>query len=200
MIKCQACGTGNQDKSQYCDECGSRLEQKQGKNTRLIETPKYQKLVSESQMFRSANFTPVEVSPAEISPVIENLTNHENPFDRDHKPSGKPAHAKLVIERGNATGTEFFLTADESYLGRWDADNGIFPDVDLDKHDSDAKISRRHARIIFVKGRYLIEDLGSTNGTFVNRGRRLIPGNAQPLNTGDEIIIGKTFLRFYIED
>jgi pSer/pThr/pTyr-binding forkhead associated (FHA) protein len=85
-------------------------------------------------------------------------------------------------------------------MGRWDADNGIFPDVDLDKHDSDAKISRRHARIIYTDGKYLIEDLGSTNGTFINRGRRLIPGNPQALNTGDEIIIGKTFLRFYIED
>jgi len=45
---------------------------------------------------------------------------------------------------------------------------------------------------------YSIEDLGSTNGTYVNRGRRLLPGNAQPLNDGDEVIVGKTFLRFHI--
>jgi pSer/pThr/pTyr-binding forkhead associated (FHA) protein len=37
----------------------------------------------------------------------------------------------------------------------------------------------------------LIEDLGSTNGTFVNRGRRLAPGDRQPLKDGDEIIVGK---------
>ncbi|MBK8149201.1 MAG: FHA domain-containing protein [Acidobacteria bacterium] len=41
-----------------------------------------------------------------------------------------------------------------------------------------------------------MEDLGSTNGTYVNRGRRLIPGNPHVLRTGDEIIVGKTFLRF----
>ena len=45
---------------------------------------------------------------------------------------------------------------------------------------------------------YLIEDLGSTNGTFVNRGPRLLPGNKQPLKNGDEIIVGKTFLKFVL--
>jgi pSer/pThr/pTyr-binding forkhead associated (FHA) protein len=45
---------------------------------------------------------------------------------------------------------------------------------------------------------YFIEDLGSTNGTFINRGRRLLPGDRQPLRDGDEIIVGKTFLRFHI--
>ena len=92
------------------------------------------------------------------------------------------------------------LRTDESYIGRWDADNGIFPDIDLDKHDAEAKVSRRHARIVYAGGKFAIEDLGSTNGTFVNRGRRLIPGNRQVLNGGDEIIVGKTFLRFYIEN
>jgi len=41
--------------------------------------------------------------------------------------------------------------------------------------------------------------LGSTNGTFINRGRRLIPGIAQSIKDGDEIIVGKTFLRFYVK-
>ncbi|MCA1638887.1 MAG: FHA domain-containing protein [Acidobacteria bacterium] len=36
------------------------------------------------------------------------------------------------------------------------------------------------------------------NGTFVNRGRRLLPGTPHLLNDGDEIIVGKTFLRFFI--
>ena len=108
------------------------------------------------------------------------------------------SHASLIIERGDVPGTEFRLSSDETTIGRWDADNGIFPDVDLDAHDSDAKVSRRHARIVRNKSAYFIEDLGSTNGTYVNRGRRLLPGNAQLLNDGDEIIVGKTFLRFQI--
>jgi hypothetical protein len=195
MIKCQACGTENQDYSQYCDECGSRLESNRQKYTRHIETPKFQNLISESQIFQPANVTSIG-----IPPVAENLPKQGNSFEKDASSNDKSIQAKLVIERGNAAGTEFMLRTDESYIGRWDADNGVFPDVDLDKHDAEAKVSRRHARIVYAGGKFSIEDLGSTNGTFVNRGRRLIPGSRQVLNGGDEIIVGKTFLRFYIEN
>ena len=90
------------------------------------------------------------------------------------------------------------LSNGESQIGRWDADGGIFPDVDLDADDPEAKVSRRHARIVLQDGQYFLEDQGSTNGTFVNRGRRLEPGQRQPLRDGDEIIVGKTFLRFHV--
>ena len=70
--------------------------------------------------------------------------------------------------------------------------------MDLDADDPEAKVSRRHARVTLRDGQYFLEDLGSTNGTFVNRGKRLIPGHRQTLNDGDEIIVGKTFLRFHI--
>lgn len=121
------------------------------------------------------------------------------------QPSGSTGYkassgrAKLIIQRGGTIGKEFMLTDSESNIGRWDADGGIFPDVDLDQDDPEAKVSRRHARIIHQNGQYLIEDLGSTNGTFINRGRRLLPGNRHPLNNGDEIIVGKTFLKFVVE-
>jgi hypothetical protein len=107
-------------------------------------------------------------------------------------------HASLVIERGLSAGKKFPLSGPESNIGRWDADGGVFPDVDLDTDDPEAKVSRRHARISLTNGNYLIEDLGSTNGTFINRGRRLAPGDRHPLQDGDEIIVGKTFLRFRV--
>jgi hypothetical protein len=107
-------------------------------------------------------------------------------------------HATLTINRGRSAGKEFPVHEDEAYIGRWDADSGIFPDVDLDADDPEAKVSRRHARITRRGDQYYIEDLGSTNGTFINRGRRLLPGDRQPLNDGDELIIGKTFLRFHV--
>ncbi|MFZ4628502.1 MAG: FHA domain-containing protein [Blastocatellia bacterium] len=104
----------------------------------------------------------------------------------------------MVLTAGRH-GREFQLSAQsELLIGRWDADSGIFPDIDLDQDDPEAKVSRRHARITFSNQQYLIEDLGSTNGTFINRGPRLLPGNRQPLNHGDEIIVGKTFLRFVL--
>jgi len=118
-------------------------------------------------------------------------------FSSSLNPSARP-HARLVVERGRSVGKQFMLSDVDSQIGRWDADGGIFPDVDLDADDPEAKVSRRHARITLRDGQYFLEDLGSTNGTFVNRGKRLSPGYRQPLRDGDEIIVGKTFLRFYI--
>ena len=111
---------------------------------------------------------------------------------------GGGPHAKLVIHRGRSVGKEFPMSEDETQIGRWDADGGIFPDVDLDADDPEAKVSRRHARITRRGEQYFVEDLGSTNGTFINRGRRLLPGDRHPLRDGDEVIVGKTFLRFQV--
>lgn len=107
--------------------------------------------------------------------------------------------AKLVIIRGGRMGKEFPLVEIESLVGRWDADNQVFPEVDLDDDDPEAKVSRRHARILYRDGQFFIEDLGSTNGTFINRSARLTPGHLCPIQSGDELIVGKTFLRFLIE-
>jgi pSer/pThr/pTyr-binding forkhead associated (FHA) protein len=112
--------------------------------------------------------------------------------------SNHQVHATLVIERGSSAGKQFPLSDQDANIGRWDADGGVFPDVDLDTDDPEAKVSRRHARISVRDGQYLIEDLGSTNGTFVNRGHRLASGERHPLKDGDEIIVGKTFLRFRV--
>lgn len=149
--------------------------------------------MSENPVFRSGNVTSIG-----IPPVADAAVGKENSLKNENTPQIKNVRAKLVVERGDTIGTEFPLAANESYIGRWDADNGIFPDVDLDKHDAEAKVSRKHARITSGEGKFLIEDLGSTNGTFVNRGRRLLPGNPHILNDGDEIIVGKTFLRFCV--
>src|SRR5215471_14447686 len=48
--------------------------------------------------------------------------------------------SKLVIERGGRVGKEFSITSVETNIGRWDADSGIFPDVDLDQDDPEAKV------------------------------------------------------------
>lgn len=154
------------------------------------DQPAYVPPAPESAAPRSANITSLGV------PAIDVETSDPVPQSKGPRPT--TAHAVLVVERGDVPGTEFRLTSDDSTIGRWDADNGVFPDVDLDAYDADAKVSRRHARICRSNGSYYIEDLGSTNGTYVNRGRRLLPGNAQILNDGDEVIVGKTFLRFQI--
>lgn len=196
MIKCQVCQTENLDSSQYCDECGTILRKTQNKNQTQVDSENLQTQASESPVFQPANVTSVGVPPIEEEVIPE----EEKQQPEEVLKENQGTHATLVIERGEAVGTEFPLSAEESNIGRWDADNGIFPDVDLDSYDAEAKVSRRHARIIHQNNQYMIEDLGSTNGTFINRGRRLIPGNPHILNDGDEVIVGKTFLRFNVSN
>lgn len=191
MIKCQSCGTENLDGAQFCDECGVNL-QLSSNNNNQNKKQTYQPPISEPS-FQVASVTSVGVEP-----IIEQVEPQS--VEKEEKRISDGVHATLIIERGTSVGKEFPLSTEESYIGRWDADNGVFPDVDLDAFDPEAKISRRHARIIFKDGKYLIEDLGSTNGTYINRGRRLIPGSPHILKPGDEIIVGKTFLRFNVSN
>ncbi len=191
MIKCQTCERQNIDGSQYCDECGARLiktDESNASNSAPNSSPRVPDAV-----FQSSNVTSIGI-PA----IVDIIKEAEKSSDKTAQTKMNGVHSTLKIERGESIGAEFSLSADESFIGRWDADNGIFPDIDLDAHDPEAKVSRRHARILRENGKYRIEDMGSTNGTFVNRGRRLVPGAAQPINNGDEIIVGKTFMRFYI--
>ncbi len=194
MIKCQSCGTQNLDGSQFCDECGALLIKKENEaDQRNNLQPEFQIGVSDAPVFQSANVTSIG-----IPSIVEIIKEADKALGENKQLKSRGVHSSLKIERGDAVGTEFALSAEESFIGRWDADNGVFPDVDLDAHDSEAKVSRRHARILHEGGEFAIEDLGSTNGTFVNRGRRLVPGTAQPIKDGDEIIVGKTFMRFNV--
>jgi pSer/pThr/pTyr-binding forkhead associated (FHA) protein len=184
MISCARCKTENLDGSQYCDECGAPLKPNVRPAASVLDGS------AESNGRKSASGA---------IPQPEFVTQQPAPAVRVSSPlSVAKQHAWLVIERGRSAGKQFVLSEVESQIGRWDADGGVFPDVDLDPDDPEAKVSRRHARIILNNGQYFLEDLGSTNGTFVNRGRRLAPGQPQPLREGDEIIVGKTFLRFHI--
>ena len=192
MITCERCKTENLDGSQYCDECGAAL--RPNANSRANAPGNAPGNIGQFKPGgdgQNGSRAPVPAPQPEAAgkaAAAVNLSSSPAPGDQPH--------AKLVIERGKSAGKQFLLIAAESQIGRWDADGGIFPDVDLDSDDPEAKVSRSHARINFRDGQYFLEDLGSTNGTFVNRGRRLSPGTRQALNDGDEIIVGKTFLRF----
>jgi len=268
MIRCDNCGTDNLDGSEYCDECGVKVDlpPRSTFGSNRGEPPAYQPPIGEgmrsarngdsqpsyrpgdqarpqqgipadvnrstridAQFPSPPSFTTSTSIPRPARPVREQRPPqpavNEKPLtavspeptapgrtlvlssrgrtealksDAGRPPANTGVNSKLVIERGGRIGREFAIAANETHIGRWDADSGIFPDVDLDQDDPEAKVSRRHARILNQNGQYFIEDLGSTNGTFVNRGRRLLPGHRHLLQSGDEIIVGKTFLKFHI--
>src|SRR5512145_3534165 len=94
---------------------------------------------------------------------------------------GRPT-ATLVIRQGTQAGMSFVISGSQVVLGR---EEGL--DIVL----QDPESSRRHSRISWQGGRYVIEDMGSTNGTFVNGLQITTP---RPLNPGDSIMIGQTTL------
>ena len=217
MITCERCQTENLEGAQYCDECGAVLpgtppsvkrRTSDGGGDKVGAVAQRADADASEARAENGREQAAEVPAVAKSQVIPSPTRTSVGGGRSRdleessprRGSGAAPHAKLVIHRGRSVGKEFPLSEDESHIGRWDADGGIFPDVDLDSDDPEAKVSRRHARITHRGGQYYIEDLGSTNGTFVNRGRRLLPGDRQPLRDGDEVIVGKTFLKFQVLD
>lgn len=73
------------------------------------------------------------------------------------------------------------------------AERGV--DIDLQPMAAAAGVSRRHALLRWERGRYVISDLGSTNGTAVN-GRAVRPEEPTPLRDGDELRLGFLTVQF----
>jgi adenylate cyclase len=92
---------------------------------------------------------------------------------------------KLIIKQGGSS-REFPLTKDSISIGRT-------PENDIELKDS--LISRKHTSIVKKGERYVVYDLGSSNGTFVNRDRI----EMKPLDNGDVIRVGDSELQ-YVED
>jgi pSer/pThr/pTyr-binding forkhead associated (FHA) protein len=83
----------------------------------------------------------------------------------------------------------------EVNIGRLDLASASFPDVDLTSAGGLEKgVSRRHAKITRRGSEVFIEDLGSVNGTFLNR-KKLTPYLPQALKSGDELQLGRLILQ-----
>jgi rubredoxin len=96
---------------------------------------------------------------------------------------GVSGPALVVRSGGGRAGETFSPHGDRTTIGR-SPDCGVFLD--------DVTVSRRHAALVHRDGRWYVEDMGSLNGTFVNR-RRV---ESAPLEDGDEIQIGKYRMTF----
>jgi pSer/pThr/pTyr-binding forkhead associated (FHA) protein len=89
----------------------------------------------------------------------------------------------LVVKRGPESGAKFVLDNELTHVGRH-PDSEIFLD--------DITVSRRHAEFVRSASGYVVRDVGSLNGTYVNRERI----DEVPLSSGDEVQIGKFKLVF----
>jgi FHA domain len=95
-------------------------------------------------------------------------------------PAGTPTH--LMVTEGGLTGTRIGLTGAPVLIGRANDSTLVL---------EDDYASTRHARISLQDGTWMVEDLGSTNGTYV--GSRKVDG-PMPLEIGVPVRIGKTVL------
>ena len=94
---------------------------------------------------------------------------------------------RIILKFNSTVIKELKIDQDEIIIGR---DSGN--DVQIDN----VAVSREHAKIIRGQNYYLIEDLNSTNGTFVN-GKKI---NKKYLKEDDEISIGKHSLQIILEE
>lgn len=108
------------------------------------------------------------------------------------------ATAKLIVAGTTELDASFNLQRDSNLVGRTDPLSNIFPEVDLSRFDPQTKVSRRHARIWREGDAFLVEDLGSVNGTVINDIIRLEPRQPRALDSGDRIKLGETTLHFLI--
>ncbi|HEV7893671.1 MAG TPA: protein kinase [Pyrinomonadaceae bacterium] len=108
------------------------------------------------------------------------------------------ATARLVVTATTELDATFLLNKETNLVGRTDPQSNIFPDIDLSRFDPETKISRRHARVWREGDTFLVEDLGSVNGTVVNEAVRLGPRQPRPLANGDRLRLGETTLHFLL--
>jgi eukaryotic-like serine/threonine-protein kinase len=111
--------------------------------------------------------------------------------------------AKLMVISTNELNAPMFnLEKDSNLVGRRDPMSNIFPEVDLSKFDPQTKISRKHARIWRESDKYMVEDLGSSNGTILinnaNDSLRLMKNQPHVLTHGDKLRVGDTTLHFVL--
>lgn len=173
MPFCTACGKPNPDDARFCSQCGTRLV------TEGADAPASsgsQSAAGASDATATITFgvpAPVDTSDRKLSPVDAAAV--------DALPDG---HALLIVQRGPSAGSRFLLDADLTGAGRH-PDSEIFLD--------DVTVSRRHAEFRRVGNNFTVSDVGSLNGTYVNRDRI----DSVELTDGDEVQIGKYRLVFF---
>jgi len=170
VLICPNCGAQLEPGSNFCDMCGAPVS--------------------------TAAPSPPSPVPTPSSPPVAAPTPPVTPAPSPVYPAAAALQGRLVVQGTNTT-LPFPPGKTEIIVGREDPVSGVFPDIDLTDHGGDeGGVSRRHARI-FVQGtQVFIEDLNSTNYTYVNQ-QKLTPGQPHPLSNGDEVRLGRVKLNFY---
>jgi len=168
MPFCTNCGKQNPEDARFCSQCGTRLAADD-----TAGTPPAQPLTDSTATITFGAPDKVEADERQLNPADSAAV--------DALPKG---HALLVVQRGPGAGSRFLLDAELVTAGRH-PESEIFLD--------DVTVSRRHAEFRRTPEGYTVSDVGSLNGTYVNRDRI----DEVALQDADEVQIGKYRLVYF---
>ena len=163
-VFCTQCGQQNPDDSRFCARCGAPLT--------IPGSP--------AGAGGGAEQTST-ISMAGLEAVDEADRELQAEVGTDALPRGT---GLLVVKRGPNAGSRFLLDKDVTTAGRH-PESDIFLD--------DVTVSRRHAEFARAGDTFSVRDVGSLNGTYLNRERI----DDAPLTNGDEVQIGKFRLVYF---
>lgn len=169
-VNCPQCSTPNVPGTLYCDNCGADLKNAapaMGGGLPMAQPP----------------YTP----PAQNAPVYA-------PPQPQYPPAGVAPMPPRIMAGGQSL---VVPQKNELVIGRSDLASGWAADVDLTPAGgtADQGISRRHAKLTW-QGQWMLEDLDSTNKTYMN-GQALVPFQKMPLPNGQVIQMGRLQVTFY---
>ena len=174
MPFCTQCGHQNPDDARFCSQCGTRIGEAAPVAAPAAPAGGESAVESTSTITFGA-------------PVKEGEHREDrslNDSDASAVDALPPGSALLVVQRGPSAGSRFLLDTEVVAAGRH-PDSEIFLD--------DVTVSRRHAEFRRGTDGYTVADVGSLNGTYVNRDRI----DEVALQGGDEVQIGKYRLVYF---
>lgn len=167
---CSRCGHRSDAASRFCSNCGAPL--------RAGLTPERASETTSTISISGLEAYEAEATGQHVSPSL-------SPEAQAAVEALPPGSALLIVRRGPNSGSRFLLDGELTTAGRHPQS-----DIFLD----DVTVSRRHVEFRRSQdGGFTVSDVGSLNGTYVNRE----PIDSVPLHNGDEVQIGKYRLVFY---
>ena len=178
MAQCLECLHDNIEGALFCDQCGANLDH---------DAP----LVALRPRRQTDQLTDPYAGRQDADrPATVVLDDRENV--PEHRVGDEPSSSFCLV---TGSGRRIPVPSqDQVIIGRADSRSGVRPDIDLTLEGAgQAGVSRRHCRLMWRSGQWLVEDLMSTNYTLLN-GTRIASHTPTPVGVGDEIRLGKLTL------
>lgn len=192
LTTCSSCGASVQSNADFCGQCGASLPGSLQPASALEAThpdsPDLPELVSPDPLVAPE---PLPNPPSSPSPAPSVSASSSPP-----SPPSQPAVAATQLQVNQAqllhvqTDTRFDLPPHLPIIRIGKPNDRVPPDVDVSGLQDSEIVSRVHAAIRVEGDIYYIEDVGSSNGTYINNAP-LPSGNRHRLRAGDRIALGK---------